>query len=48
MKSSQNLNQLHIPISLYTIESVCTRSQDLWVSQATRTGTLKAFAIKAT
>lgn len=37
-----------VPISLYTIESVSTRSQDLCVSQAARTGTLKAFAIRAT
>lgn len=39
---------LCLPSSLYTIESVCTRSLDLCVSHATKTGTLKALAIRAT
>lgn len=39
---------LRLPNSLYTMESVCTRPHDLYVSHGTKTGTLKAFAIKAT
>ena len=37
-----------LPSSLNTMESVCTLSQNLYVSQHTRTGTLLAFATIAT
>lgn len=41
--------QLHfVPNSLYTKESVCTFSLNLYVSQQTSTGLLQAFAIIAT
>ena len=39
--------QEYSPSSLWTMESVCTRSQNLYVSQQTKTGTLKAFATRA-
>eukprot|EP01085_Mycamoeba_gemmipara_P001046 Mycagemm_TRINITY_DN10312_c3_g13::TRINITY_DN10312_c3_g13_i1::g.1046::m.1046 type:complete len:111 gc:universal TRINITY_DN10312_c3_g13_i1:151-483(+) len=40
-------NSSGLPSSLRQIESSCTRSQNLYVSQHTRNGTLYAFAISA-